>query len=73
MTYYTTNYTTLTKANMNKKRKFVGIHFKCCNTYSRVYIDKQESAYKGACPRCGKRVSLQIGEGGTEARFFSAN
>lgn len=55
-----------------EKRKFLGVHFKCCNVYSRVYVNKDKTAYQGACPRCGKRVSLRIGEGGTDARFFSA-
>lgn len=59
------------KAKKMEKRKFLGVHFKCCNVYSRVYVNKDKTAYKGACPRCGKRVSLRIGTGGTDARFFS--
>lgn len=55
-----------------EKRKFLGVHFTCCNVYSRVYINRDKTSYQGACPRCGKRVSLRIGSGGTDARFFKA-
>lgn len=57
---------------MEEKRKFLGVHFKCCNVYSRVYVNKEGTAYKGACPRCGKRIEMRIGKGGTDTRFFSA-
>jgi hypothetical protein len=53
-------------------RRFVGIHFACCDVYSRVYVNRQETAYVGHCPRCMKRVELKIGPGGTDARFFTA-
>ncbi len=59
--------------NQAEKRKFLGVHFTCCNVYSRVYINQAKTAYQGGCPRCGKRVSLRIGEGGTDARFFSTH
>jgi hypothetical protein len=53
-------------------RRFVGIHFVCCDVYTRVYINREESAYEGTCPKCAKRVRLRVGPGGTDARFFSA-
>ena len=53
-------------------RRYVGIHFVCCNVYSRVYINRDETAYDGNCPKCAKRVRLQIDPGGTDARFFTA-
>ena len=58
---------------MAEKRKFLGVHFQCCNVYARAYINKEETAYKGVCPRCGKRVNVKIGPGGTDTRFFSAH
>ncbi len=57
---------------MAEKKKFLGVHFQCCNVYARVYLDKEQAAYRGMCPRCGKRVEVRIGPGGTEARFFTA-
>jgi hypothetical protein len=53
-------------------RPFVGIHFKCCNIYKRVYKNRVGDAYEGACPRCFKKVKLPIGSGGTSNRFFEA-
>jgi hypothetical protein len=53
-------------------RPFVGVQFTCCDVYSRVYINRDETAYEGNCPKCAKRVRLSIGPGGTDARFFTA-
>jgi len=53
-------------------RKFVGVHFVCCDVYSRVYANRANTAYEGNCPKCAKRVRLPIGPGGTDARFFTA-
>ena len=58
--------------HMAEKRKFLGVHFKCCNAYSRVYMNREKNAYRGACPRCGKRVDMRIGREGTDSRFFTA-
>jgi hypothetical protein len=54
-------------------RKFVGIHFTCCDLYTRVYANRDETAYEGRCPKCGKKVRLGIGPGGTDSRFFTAS
>jgi hypothetical protein len=53
-------------------RKFVGVHFVCCDAYTRVYINRDETAYEGNCPKCAKKVRVQIGPGGSDSRFFSA-
>ncbi len=50
--------------------RFLGIHFVCCDVYSRVYANREQTAYVGHCPRCAKRIQLQIGSGGTDSRFF---
>ncbi len=57
----------------NNKRKFLGVHFKCCNVYSRIYQNREGTFYVGRCPRCMKSVKAKIGEGGTSNRFFEAN
>jgi hypothetical protein len=53
-------------------RRFVGVNFACCDVYTRVYVNRDETAYEGNCPRCAKRVCLKIGPGGTDSRFFTA-
>jgi hypothetical protein len=59
-------------ATANTGRPFVGIHFTCCDVYTRVYVNKDSTAYEGNCPKCAKRVRLTIGAGGTNSRFFTA-
>jgi hypothetical protein len=53
-------------------RRFLGVHFTCCDIYSRVYVNRDETAYVGRCPGCARRITFQIGPGGTGARFFRA-
>jgi len=59
--------------NARPKRPFLGIHFACCNTYTRIYKTADGKAYAGFCPRCHKPVRVPIGEGGTKERFFEAH
>ena len=59
------------KADGNSRR-YVGVHFVCCDIYNRIYINRDQTAYEGKCPRCAKPVRLRIGPGGTDARFFTA-
>ncbi len=54
------------------KRNWLGIQFECCTTYSRIYKNGAGTAYVGWCPRCGRRVNVAVGPGGTDARFFRA-
>ena len=53
-------------------RPWVGIRFECCDVYTRIYRNPEGTAYRGRCPRCGRNVSLRVGEGGTSSRFFVA-
>ncbi len=55
-----------------RERRFIGIHFACCDRYARIYVNRDETAYVGRCPRCTKQVKLTIGPGGTSERFFTA-
>lgn len=53
-------------------RPFLGIRFKCCRTYARIYQNDAMTAYQGRCPKCHAAVSVPIGEGGSSSRFFDA-
>lgn len=56
-----------------KRKKFLGILFECCNVYRRIYLNRQETAYEGRCPRCYREVKVLIGPEGTDQRFFRAH
>lgn len=53
------------------KRRYLGIHFACCDVYSRLYINPHGTCYVGNCPRCARRLEILVGPGGTESRFFT--
>jgi hypothetical protein len=59
-------------AESSNQRRFVGVTFTCCDVYSRVYINRDQTAYEGNCPKCAKRIRLEIAPGGTDSRFFTA-
>jgi hypothetical protein len=58
------------KSGASRDRPYLSIHFACCSVYSRVYRNKDGSAYAGRCPRCGRTIKFPIGDGGTDQRFF---
>lgn len=59
-------------SNRPNGRQFLGINFACCGVYTRIYVNRDESAYEGNCPKCQRRVKFAIGPGGSDSRFFTA-
>ncbi|MEM1209838.1 MAG: hypothetical protein AAGI54_11275 [Planctomycetota bacterium] len=53
-------------------RPWIAVQWDCCSTYSRIYRNDEGTAYTGRCPKCGRAVSVRVGPGGTDARFFVA-
>jgi len=60
------------KQSEKKKRPFIGVIFKCCNVYSRIYINKEKNAFNGRCPKCGAKMEVLISPTGTKSNFFVA-
>lgn len=62
---------------MNEKkdargRPYVGMRFKCCNAYARIYLDRFGKAFRGYCPKCGRPVNIAVRSGGSKSKFWTA-
>lgn len=53
-------------------RPFIGVHFKCCNVYTRIYLNRLGTAYFGHCPRCTRPLTIKVSKGGSKSRFWTA-
>ena len=63
----------LTHPGSRESRKpFLGIHFKCCSTYGRIYRSAERPVYEGRCPKCRGLLTVPIGPGGVDSRFLTA-
>jgi hypothetical protein len=51
-------------------RPFIGVHFKCCGVYQRIYRSNDGQRYEGRCPKCARSVRFLVGQGGTDDRYF---
>lgn len=64
--------TSMKSGENRSQRKYIGVHFRCCNIYYRIYRNSEATAYEGYCPKCHKKIHIKIGEGGVSNRFFDA-
>ncbi len=55
-----------------KRRPHLGIYFKCCRVYSYIYLNKEETAFIGWCPKCAAKVEMKVSPTGSTSRFFFA-
>lgn len=63
----------MTEEQPEQKRPFIGIHFKCCNVYSRIYLNREQTAFVGWCPRCAAKAEVKVSPTGSKTKFFEAN
>jgi|GEM_PF-337723 len=54
------------------RRPFLGMHFKCCKLYSRIYLNKKQTAFVGWCPKCASKVEVRVSPTGSDSQFFTA-
>ena len=53
-------------------RAYLGVYFKCCNVYARIYLTRDKTAFAGHCPKCARPVRIAVGTGGSKERFWTA-
>jgi len=56
----------------HKERPYIGMMFKCCHVYTRIYLNRDGTAFVGYCPKCAKKAVVKVGPGGSRSRFWSA-
>ena len=54
------------------KRRFLGLRFDCCGVYTRIYINREQNAYSGHCPKCSRTIQINAGPSRTDEQFFTA-
>jgi hypothetical protein len=62
----------MAEGQAGRKRPFIGMHFKCCNVYSRIYLNREGTAFVGWCPRCAAKSVVKVSPTGSKSRFFTA-
>jgi len=53
-----------------KKKPYVGMHYKCCKIYQRIYLNRRKTAFVGYCPKCTIKVELKVDPSGAKSKFF---
>lgn len=61
------------KSEKPTPRPHIGVHFKCCKVYARIYLTKDASAFAGNCPRCARPVRVRVAPGGSSDRFWTVD
>ena len=63
------------KLTPKQKRPFLGIYFRCCFVYGRIYRKDDGSYYFGHCPKCCVPVRVRVDpiHGTSTRRFFQTD
>lgn len=64
---------TMTDEQSRRGRPFIGVHFKCCNIYQRIYLNRAGDAFVGWCPKCAAKAYVKVAPGGSKSRFYTAD
>ncbi len=51
----------------------VGVHFTCCHVYRHLQPPAGKSSWWAHCPRCGRRLLVEIGEDGSGDQFVQVH
>lgn len=51
-------------------RPYIGVLFKCCNAYARIYLNRDKTRFAGHCPKCATKVQVKVAPGGSKSRFW---
>ena len=55
-----------------RARPFIGVTFKCCNAYARIFLNHEGTAYAGHCPKFSAPIRVKAAPGGSKSRFWNA-
>jgi hypothetical protein len=54
------------------RRPYIGIYFRCCQVYQRIYRKPDKDRYASFCPKCLRPVTVRVSPDGCANRLFEA-
>ena len=63
----------MAEASKRGPRPFLQVLFTCANAYQRVFRSQDAKRYLARCPKCGREIRFQVGQGGTDQRVFEVS
>jgi len=61
------------KDKERKPRPHVGVIFRCCKIYQRIYLNKKGDAFIGYCPKCSAKMEIVVSPYGSKSSFFTTD
>ncbi|MCH9031225.1 MAG: hypothetical protein IIB00_03060 [candidate division Zixibacteria bacterium] len=59
------------EGNEMTPRRFIGVYFKCCRVYNRIYLNEGPKQTTW-CPKCGVAMEITYSPTGSDKPFFTA-